>query len=200
MEGFTLVDAGVGVVILISAILAYSRGLVREILSIAGWVLAAIVAYILTPAAEPLVKEIPVVSDIIGDSCVLSLMVAFALIFAIALIIISIFTPLFSGMVQKSAVGGVDQGLGFLFGVARGLLLVLIAFILYDTIFPAGEKLDIVEDSKSREVLQESQQRLAAMLPTDVPPWLQERYESFVGACDVAQAAPAATTPATDNN
>ena len=75
MEGFTLVDGGVAVVILISAILAYSRGFVREVLSIAGWVIAAVVAYVLTPQVEPLVKEIPVVSDIIGGSCVLSLIV-----------------------------------------------------------------------------------------------------------------------------
>ncbi|MEJ6710360.1 MAG: CvpA family protein, partial [Amylibacter sp.] len=118
MEGFTLVDGGVAVIILISAILAYSRGLVREILSIAGWVVAAIAAYMLTPMVEPLLKEVPILSDFISGSCVLSLIIAFAVVFAIALIVVSIFTPLFSGMIQKSALGGIDQGLGFLFGVA----------------------------------------------------------------------------------
>ncbi len=184
MEGFTLVDGGVAVVVLISAILAYSRGLVREILSIAGWVVAAIVAYFLTPQVEPLVREIPVVKDIIGTSCIVSLIVAFAIVFAVALIIVSIFTPLFSGMVQRSAIGVIDQGFGFLFGVARGLLLVLVAFILYDNIFPEGDRLAIVEDSKSREVLAESQRRLAEMAPTEVPGWLRVRYDDFVGHCD----------------
>lgn len=185
MEGFSYVDGGVAVVILISAILAYSRGLVREVLSIAGWVVAAVVAYVLTPSVEPLVREIPVVSDIVGENCVLALITAFALVFAVALIVVSIFTPLFSGMVQNSAVGGVDQGLGFLFGVARGVLLVLIALILYDMVFPEGERLAMVEDSKSREILSDSQNRLAEMLPTEVPVWLQDRYEGFVGACGV---------------
>lgn len=194
MDGFTYVDAGVAAIILISAILAYSRGLVREVLSIAGWVIAAVVAYILTPAVEPLAREIPVVKDIIGETCVLSLIVAFAVVFAIALIVVSIFTPLFSGMVQQSAIGGVDQGLGFLFGVARGILLVLIAFILYDTIFPEGDRLAMVEDSKSRAVLNDSQQRLAEMLPTEVPPWLEERYEAFVGTCGAPQSDGGSTT------
>ncbi|MCP5037763.1 MAG: CvpA family protein [Rhodobacteraceae bacterium] len=184
MEGFTIVDGGVAVVVLISAILAYSRGLVREILSIVGWIAAAIVAYVLTPQVEPLIKEIPVLSDIIGDSCILSLIVAFALVFAVALIIVSIFTPLFSGMVQRSAVGAIDQGLGFLFGVARGLLLVLIALILYDNIFPEGDRLAMVEDSKSREILAQSQVKLAEMAPTEVPNWLRIRYDEFVGNCD----------------
>jgi membrane protein required for colicin V production len=201
MEGFTLVDGGVAVVILISAILAYSRGLVREVLSIAGWAVAAVVAYIFTPQVEPLVKEIPVVSDIISGSCVLSLIVAFAIIFAIALIVVSIFTPLFSGMVQHSAIGGVDQGIGLLFGVARGLLLVLIAFILYDNIFPEGDRLAIVEDSKSRTVLSDSQSRLAEMLPTEVPTWLQTRYEEFVGNCGATDGSATPTTaPSTSGN
>ena len=45
MEGFTIVDAGVGVIILLSAVLAYSRGFVREVLAIGGWVAAAIAAF-----------------------------------------------------------------------------------------------------------------------------------------------------------
>lgn len=46
MEGFTIVDAGVGVIILLSAVLAYSRGFVREVLAIGGWVAAAIAAFV----------------------------------------------------------------------------------------------------------------------------------------------------------
>lgn len=197
MEGFTFVDGGVLVVVLISAILAHSRGLVREILSIAGWIAAGIAAYMLTPTVEPLLREVPVLSDLIGGSCMLSIMVAFAVVFAVALIVVSIFTPLFSGMVQKSALGGIDQGIGFLFGVARGILLVLITLILYDNIFAEGDRLDIVENSKSREILSESQSNLAAMLPNDVPDWLKNYYETFVSVCGVS---PESSEPGNDTS
>lgn len=186
MESFTFLDGAVLVVVLISAILAYSRGLVREILSIVGWIAAGIAAYTLTPTVEPLLREVPVLSDLIGGSCMLSIIVAFAVVFAVALIVVSIFTPLFSGMIQKSALGGIDQGMGFLFGVARGILLVLIALILYDNIFAEGDRLNIVENSKSREILSESQSNLAAMLPNEVPDWLKNYYETFVSVCGVS--------------
>ncbi len=50
-----------------------------------------------------------------GDSCELATIAAFAVVFALALVVFSIFTPLFSSLVQRSAVGGIDQGIGFLF-------------------------------------------------------------------------------------
>jgi membrane protein required for colicin V production len=132
MEGFTIIDAVVAAVILISAILAYARGFVREAMAIAGWVAAAVLAFVFAPTAEPLIRQIPVVGDFLGDSCELSMIAAFAAVFAVGLVIASLFTPLFSSLVQRSALGGLDQGLGFLFGVARGVLLVAIAFIVYD--------------------------------------------------------------------
>lgn len=46
MEGFTLIDGVVAVVIVLSAILAYSRGFVREAMAIAGWIGAAVVAFL----------------------------------------------------------------------------------------------------------------------------------------------------------
>ena len=84
MEGFTIVDGVVAVIILISAILAYSRGFVREVLAILGWVAAAVAAFFLTPMAEPLVQEIPVINEFLSDSCELSIITAFVGVFAAA--------------------------------------------------------------------------------------------------------------------
>ena len=69
MEGFTVVDGVVAVVIVLSALLAYSRGIVREALAIAGWVVAAILAYMFAPQAQPLMQEIPVVGEFLQGSC-----------------------------------------------------------------------------------------------------------------------------------
>jgi membrane protein required for colicin V production len=182
MEGFTIVDAVVAVVIVLSAILAYSRGVVREIFAILGWVAAAWLAYSFAAQAEPLVKQIPVLSDFLGDSCELSMIAAFALVFAVTLIIVSIFTPLFSSVVQRSALGGVDQALGFLFGVARGVLLVAIAFIVYNQAM-ANPAVPVVDQSRSASVFAKFQQSIASRMPSDAPGWIVARYESLVDGC-----------------
>ncbi len=183
MNGFTLVDAGVAGVILISAVLAFSRGFVREVLSIAGWVVAASVAFIFAPQAEPLIKEIPVVGDFLANSCELSIIAAFFAVFAVALIVVSIFTPLFSSLVQKSAIGGFDQGLGFLFGAIRGVVLIAIAFVLYDRIVPAGQGIAMLDQSRSAAIFAQSRGIIEKQIPTQAPQWIVSRYEQLTLSC-----------------
>lgn len=184
MEGFTFVDGIVAAVIVISAILAYSRGFVREALSIAGWIAAAVVAFLFAPAAQPLIAEIPVVGEFLSESCELGIIAAFAAVFALALVIVSVFTPVFAGAVQRSALGGTDQVLGFLFGVARGVLLVLLAFLIYDRVLTT-ETIAVVDDSRTMVIYQSTGATIDENLPEDAPGWIVERYEELVGACGV---------------
>ncbi len=187
MVGFTLVDAGVAGIILISAILAYSRGFVRETLAIAGWVAAAAVGFVFAPQAEPLIKEIPVVGDFLANSCELSMITAFFAVFAVALIVVSIFTPLFSNLVRKSALGGFDAGLGFLFGVLRGVVLVALAFVAYDRIIPAAEGMPIVDDSRSAAIFAQTRDAIERQIPTRAPEWIVTRYEQLTQPCLASQ-------------
>ncbi|WP_299042449.1 CvpA family protein [uncultured Tateyamaria sp.] len=182
MEGFTIIDGVVAVVIILSALLAYGRGFVREAMAIAGWIAAAILAFLFAPRVEPLVREIPVVGEFIADSCELSIIGAFALVFTIALIVVSLFTPLFSSLVQRSALGGLDQGLGFLFGVARGVLLVAIAFFVYDTVI-TGQEFTIVDESRSAAVFGRFTGQIEEQNPEQALGWITRQYESLVGAC-----------------
>ena len=199
MEGFTLIDAIAAGVIVLSAILAYSRGFVREAMAIAGWVGAAILAFIFAPQAQPLVKELPWIGEkFLSDSCELSIIAAFAGVFAVGLILAALFTPLFASVVQRSALGGIDQGLGFLFGVLRGIVLVVVAFIVYDrAVGPAS--LPMVDDSRTAKVIASFQANIDQNIPTDAPGWIVARYEQLVSVCGTPDApAPTAPAPAAD--
>ena len=85
-------------------------------LAIAGWIIAAMVAFGLAPSVEPWVREVPYLGDIVGDSCELTIIAAFAAVFAVTLMIVALFTPLFSSLIRNSVLGGIDQGFGFFFG------------------------------------------------------------------------------------
>lgn len=182
MDGFTIIDAIVAIVIILSAILAYSRGFVREGLAIAGWIAAAVLAYMFADAARPLIAQLPVVNKFLADSCELAMIGGFAAVFALALVVFSILTPLFASAVQRSALGGLDQGLGFLFGVARGVILVAVAFVVYDRL-AGGETIQMVDDSRSAKVFSRFSGEMDSQMPADAPGWIVSRYEALVANC-----------------
>jgi membrane protein required for colicin V production len=182
MDGFTIVDGIVVALIALSAILAYSRGFVRELMSIAGWIAAAILAFLFAEPVQPLMLEIPYVGEFLQGSCELATIAAFAAVFAAALLLASIFTPLFSAAIQHSAIGGVDQVLGFLFGVARGILLVAVAFIVYDRVV-VGEAIAAVDQSRTAAIFSRAQDDIDAQMPEDAPGWIVSRYEELVSNC-----------------
>jgi membrane protein required for colicin V production len=186
MQGFTIVDGVVLAVIVISAVLAYARGLVRESLSIAGWIIAALAGFTFAPMVEPLVREIPVLRDVIGTSCELGILAGFVAVFAVALIIVSLFTPLLAGAVHNSAVGPVDQGLGFVFGIARGVLLVVIALVVYNRVFGGAGGVPQIDESHSVRIFSGLEERIAAMLPEDAPQWIAGQYDRLTSTCTAA--------------
>lgn len=182
MEGFTIIDGVVAAVIVISALLAYSRGFMREAMAILGWVGAAVLAFIFADQVQPIIKNLPVVGDFIGDSCELSVIASFAVVFAISLVVVSLFTPLFSSIIQRSALGGLDQGLGFLFGVLRGILLVAVAFFVYDTVLTAQD-LPMVDDSRSATVFRKLTGQVENRDPSAALGWITVQYEQLTAGC-----------------
>lgn len=183
MEGFTIIDGVVALVIVVSALLAYSRGFVREALAIAGWIVAGLLAFMFAPQAEPLIKELPMIGEFIADSCELAMVLAFMAVLAVGLIVTSLVTPLFSSLVQRSALGALDQGAGFLFGVARGILLLTIAYFVYETIVTAQD-IAIVDDSRSARVFAHLTGRIDDSDPEAALGWITKQYEALIAKCE----------------
>jgi membrane protein required for colicin V production len=193
MEGFTVADGVALLIVAISALLAYSRGLVREVLAIVGWVLAAIAAFYFAPTVEPLIREIPYVRDVVESSCQLSILAAFVVVFAAALIVLSIFTPLFSAAIQDSALGPIDRGFGFIFGAARGILLIIIALLIYENVGLAVQEIDA---SRTVSLLADASTRMKQEIPTEMPAWVEVRYNQLLGNCGPGPTAPASPAEA----
>ena len=104
--------------------------------------------------------------------------------FALSLVVISIFTPLLSTVVQRSVLNGADQLLGFFFGVARGALLVAVAFFVYQTMLP-GQTLAMVDASTSAGIFVQTTDVIQSQNPEEVLGWLRVYYDQLIGACTV---------------
>lgn len=183
MEDFNLVDLVVAVIIVGSALFAYSRGFVREVLAIGGWMAAAVLGFIFAAQVRPLVKEIPLVGSMVGSDCEPATVTAFAIVMAISLVVLSFFTPMFGSMVQRSALGGLDQGFGFLFGVVRGLILVGVMFFVYD-IAAGSQRVAKIDESRSAKVAASMSDDIAAQDPYQAIDWVKSQYTNLVSSCE----------------
>lgn len=180
---FTVVDAGVAVIVLISAILAYSRGFTRELFALAGWVIAIVVAYFVAPILDPLMREAPVVGPVLAESCIISLIAAFTIVVALALLVLSIFTPLISNLVLESALAPLDRMLGFIFGVARAIVLIAIAFLIYAN-FSGPGAWPALDNAASAAVVEDAADMLEEAVPASVPDWFGEKIEALMVNCE----------------
>ena len=156
----TLLDIILIGVMLVSALLAMIRGFMREILSIAAWLIAAVATLYAYAKLLPFAKsyfnnDIVAAAAVIGGT------------FLLTLIIVSIITVRFSDMVLDSRVGALDRTLGFLFGLGRGLIIVVVAFLFFAWLVPPRTQPAWVANAKSRVVLQSTGDWLMSMLPDD---------------------------------
>jgi membrane protein required for colicin V production len=156
----TLLDILLLVVMLISGLLAMIRGFMREILSIGAWGIAALVTLYSYSRVLPMAKQY-FNSDMVAAG------VAIGGVFLITLLVVSIITVRISDMILDSRVGALDRTLGFLFGLGRGLIIVVVAFLFFAWLVPERSQPEWVRGAKSKVVLQSTGQWLMSMLPDD---------------------------------
>jgi membrane protein required for colicin V production len=156
----TLLDIILLAVMMVSALLAMVRGFMREILSIASWGAAAIATVYAFPRLEPIAKQY-INNDTVAKA------VSIAGVFLGTLLLVSIVTIKISDMILDSRVGALDRTLGFLFGLGRGLVIVVVAFLFFAWLVPDRSQPEWVRGAKSKVVLQGTGQWLMSMLPDD---------------------------------
>jgi membrane protein required for colicin V production len=156
----TFLDLILLVVMLVSAMLAMIRGFMREILSIAAWVIAAVTTAYSYSRLLPMAKQY-FNNDIVAAGVVIGG------VFLGTLLLVSVLTVRISDMILDSRVGALDRTLGFLFGLGRGLIIVVVAFLFFDWLVPAKSQPAWVQSAKSKVVLQSTGEWLQSMLPDD---------------------------------
>ena len=183
----TAFDVGVAVLVLISAILATARGFTREILSLATWVGAAAVAAYLYFYQPDLLKPY-FAEELIGK------IVLVGAGFLISLIILHLITMRIADFVVDSRIGPLDRTLGFIFGVARGALIAVVAVIFLMWLIPGGQQ-PWLQDSKSLPILRNFGDSLIAALPPDLEKQVTDLLQRGRGGSDEDASPEDAPTP-----
>lgn len=168
-------DLAVIAIVLVSALLSMLRGFSREVLAIASWVAAAAAAYyfvfkypIVTPYVEPYIHK-----QVFAQAA------AAAIVFFVTLILVSLITVRISDAILDSKIGALDRTLGFAFGVARGFLLAVVAFAIFNWLVSDKQQPEWAKDAKTRPILTATADKIVALLPEDaantIDNWIKAR-------------------------
>lgn len=181
----TLLDVILLAVMAISAVLAMVRGFTREALSIASWVAAAAATWYFFEPARAFARE-----HIKFNPVQLVDVIAAASIFIVVLLVVSFITMKISDAILDSRVGPVDRILGFGFGAARGLLLVVVAFMFFTWLVPEKGQPEWFRTAQSKVILQDAGDKLLAMLPEDPESTILQKLKRRDGTGEAANPAP----------
>lgn len=188
----TAFDVGVGVLVLISAILATARGLTREVLSLATWAGSAAIAIYMWQYHPDIARQY-IAETIVADIATV------VVTFIVALIVLHLLTMRIADFVVDSRVGPIDRTLGFVFGVLRGILIAIVVTIFGTWLLPNNLP-PWAAESQSLPRLQEMGNTLISMLPEGLEEQVTQILKGGTGLADDPEAPASPIDEGTDAN
>ena len=156
---FGLIDVCFVGILVISGILAYIRGFVREVLAVAAWVGAAVITLYGYPHLQPIVR------DHIENRMVADLTAGGAL-FIVSMIALTAIAHVIGRSVRESAASSFDRSMGFAFGVLRGVVLVSLLYLGAVWFWDGRDKLpEAITEARTFPLIEGSADILLALVP-----------------------------------
>ena len=180
LSSFDMISAGL---ILFSGIFAYYRGLIKEVLLILNWILAILLAYLVSPLIFTTISEVDFIMGILGDSCELMMILSFILGFTLALIAISFITYRISYFIETSVLNEVNKIFGLLFGFLRGGIIIIIFLIIYNQVLKDSDSWKFIGLSKSNTITLDVQEKILTNYPQNIPEWIISNYDNLLTNC-----------------
>ncbi|RMH16514.1 MAG: CvpA family protein [Gammaproteobacteria bacterium] len=154
MKGIA-VDLIILLLIVLSILLGAYRGFIKEFFSVVVWVTAATVSILYAPQVQKMLGDMLPAGEV-------GLILAFLLIFIGAFFLLSVVTYVLSKLVRRSALRGADVSMGAMFGLLRGIVMMVLLVWMVNTLLPS---------------LKQSSQWQSSMLVyyfSQVPGWVME--------------------------
>lgn len=151
-------DLAIIAVVALSAVFAFARGFVREALSIIAWVGAAAITLYGFDRVYTFVARF-VTTPLLAD------LIAGAGLFVVSLIVLTMLTGYVARFVEGSSLSPIDRTLGLIFGLARGVVLVCLAYLVVDLTLPQNDRPNWIKEAKSERFLARGADAIRDALP-----------------------------------
>ncbi len=168
---FTALDLVVGIIVLISALVAFSKGAVRETLNLASWIGAFAVAIYGYSFVKPLLSE-AIGNELLTDVATL------AVAFFVPLIVFRIIAGMIAGALDDSGLGTFDKLAGLFLGLARGAAIAIALYMIGSFFVPPPNQPEWVQTAQVTPYLEQGATVVRRFLPQD----LEEKGESAAQA------------------
>lgn len=171
MEQLNNLDVVFLIIVGISALVGIARGMTKEILSIIGWVLAAAALFYLVPIVEPIAQTYVASKMMANIVAGLAVLIIFSIIWVLTV-------DKISTAIRSSALSAVDRILGFVFGAARGILIIILIALMITTIIPEESKKGTFAESQYFQLAKNNIDPLVSMIPDE---WIKSVKEKTAG-------------------
>ena len=189
MQQLNNMDIAILIIVGISALIALGRGLVKEVLSIVGWVLAGAAVIYLLPVLNPFTLKYIESGWMAGITTAAFILILFMIIWIYA-------TAGVVGKIRTSKLSGLDRMLGLFFGVVRAFLLVVLMYILISWMMPVKSQPDLLEKSKYFQIAGNFAEPIEKLIPKDTLDAIKEKTVEAGLTDDEEEEKPAEKKPA----
>lgn len=196
MEQLNNLDVVFLVIVGVSALVAIARGVTKELLSITGWILAAVSVYYLLPVVDPIMKKYiasEVLSSLVSGMVIL---IMFCIFWVLA-------ADKISTQIRFSKLSSLDRILGFIFGIFRGVIIVILLQIMISSLIPEESQKGVFAESRYFKLAGDASGPIKSLIPEKWFDDLKAKGESLgFGAAktDEAEADKAKDDAAKDEN
>ena len=168
MQQLNNMDIAILVIVGISALIALGRGLVKEVLSIVGWVLAGAAVIYLLPVLNPFTLKYIESGWMAGIATAAFILIVFMIVWIYA-------TAGVVGKIRTSKLSGLDRLLGLFFGIVRAFLLIVLMYILISWMMPVKSQPDLLRRSKYFQIAGNFAEPIEKLIPKDTLDAIKEK-------------------------
>ena len=158
MEQLNNLDVVFLVIVGVSALVAIARGVTKELLSITGWILAAVSVYYLLPVVDPIMKKYiasEVLSSLVSGMVIL---IMFCIFWVLA-------ADKISTQIRFSKLSSLDRILGFIFGIFRGVIIVILLQIMISSLIPEESQKGVFAESRYFKLAVDASGPIKSLIP-----------------------------------